>query len=338
MPRKTLIASTLACTLLFAATHALAANPAEDAQRAQLSQALVKKWSGHVQATYKMNGQAWATEMAPAFAEASMEELKAAAGASDFDDVSRLLLGQPVLKREAGVSNPNALGNAATDLVYVPVTPCRILDTRLAGGQIAANTVRGVDVTAVTDYAFQGGSASNCGGVGAAGSFAAAVINFTVVGPTAAGFITAFPTGTTQPNAATLNYAAGAVVGNAAIVTLDQGAAANEVNVYSFATTHLVADITGYFINPAPTRLECVEMATAPSTIGAGGVSSIQTAACPATYEVTSGGCTTSTFDGRIVSSRTFSNTQTHFCAFRNEGAGSMEVVVYSRCCRVPGR
>lgn len=40
------------------------------------------------------------------------------------------------------------LGETTNDLVFVPITPCRIIDTRLAGGQIAAGTTRAFDVTA----------------------------------------------------------------------------------------------------------------------------------------------------------------------------------------------
>ena len=56
----------------------------------------------------------------------------------------------------------NALGDTQADLVYTPVTPCRIIDTRLGGGIMAANTTRDFLVTG-TDYSAQGGSATGCG-------------------------------------------------------------------------------------------------------------------------------------------------------------------------------
>ncbi|MFY2763264.1 hypothetical protein [Arenimonas sp. MALMAid1274] len=336
MTRKFLIATAVACTLMMAVPHALASNTAEQAERARLSQALVKKWGNYVAATYKIPSRTWAAEMAPAFAEATLEELGAAAKAEDYDSVSRLILGQAPTGREANVSNPKALGDTATDLVFVPIPPCRLFDTRLAGGQIAANTVRGFDVTAVSDYSFQGGAANNCGGAGAAGSFAAAVINFTVVTPSGAGYITAYPFLGTQPLAATLNYTAGSIVGNSAIVQLDQGASANELSVYSFAATHLVADITGYFINPAVTQLQCVEV-TDSATINAGAVGSVTSLACAATYRLTGGSCSASTFSGRLVTSRTLAD-ERHFCAYANDGASALTATAYGRCCRVPGR
>ena len=328
--KRTLLVSSFAiafATLLGAAS--VSASASDDADRAELTRALVNKWSAHVEKAYPIGADAWSVEMAPAFAEASMEELRAAAGAKNFDDMNSLLLG-------TGGSGTKAIGDLATDLVYVPVTPCRLFDTRLAGGSIAANTVRGFDVTAVSDYSFQGGAGNDCG-VGAAGSFAAAVINFTVVGPGAAGFITAYPVGATQPNAATLNYAAGAVVGNSAIVKLDQGAAANEVNVYTFATTHLVGDIVGYFSAPgpaaaaAPKALECVEVVGAAVTIGANGTNNVFSPACAAGYTKVAVQCRPGSFDLRL------SGSWTDHCNYFNAGAASTTATAAAKCCRVPG-
>jgi hypothetical protein len=230
-----------------------------------------------------------------------------------------------------------ALGDAAADLVFVPVTPCRIIDTRIAGGVIAANTTRSFDVTSASNYTAQGGDATNCG-VGAVGAFAAAAINFTVVTPSAAGYITAFPYLATQPLAATVNYVAGDIRGNFAIVKLDQGASSVELSVYTFAQTHLVADIVGYFIEPQATALDCVEKVSTGVTISAGSFGTQSTASCDAGYTVTSGGCSLSNFDGRVVTTRTIPASEIHFCAFRNEGSGSVEGIAYARCCRTPGR
>jgi hypothetical protein len=231
----------------------------------------------------------------------------------------------------------SALGEPDTDFVFVPISPCRIIDTRLAGGQIAANTVRSFDVTAVSNYSFQGGDASNCGGAGAAGSFAAALINFTVVTPDTGGYITAFPFLATQPTAATVNFNAGDIRGNLAIVKLDQGASANELSVYSTSATHLVADLAGYYIQPKLNPLECEETTSANITVAANSTGTGSSPACTAGYTIIGGGCTMSTFDGRVVSSRQFPNSNTQFCAFKNESATTANTgVAYGRCCRLP--
>jgi hypothetical protein len=314
-------------------------NPdAEVEKRADIASRIVAKWGSHVQETYKVSPEAWSGQISPFFKAASMATLQRALSAKNFNEMNNALSQNGA---KGGISNSKALGEAATDLVYVPITPCRIFDTRLAGGVIAAGTTRGFDVTAVTDYSFQGGDASNCGGAGAAGSFAAAAINFTVVFPVGQGFITAYPFLGTRPTAATMVYRAGDLLSNMAIVKLDQGASSNEMNIYSANETHLVGDLVGYFINPQPTQLDCVEVASAGVDIAAGGAGSQSTAVCPTGYEITGGGCSSSTFDGKIVTSRSFDNSptsQSHFCAFRNQGTGTANFVAYGRCCRIPGR
>lgn len=295
-------------------------------ERGQLVHQIVKKWGPHVQEAYKVNMGTWAKEMGPAFGKASIASLREAADAKNFDSMNADLL---------GTDSTKSLGDAAADLVFVPVSPCRLFDTRLAGGAIAANTVRGIDVTAVSNYSFQGGASNDCNGVGAAGSFAAAAVNLTVVSPSGAGYLTAFPTGGTQPVAATVNYASGAVVGNLAIVALDQGASANEMNIYSYATTHVVGDIVGYFINPQATAVQCTTVQTSYS-VPAGGSFNGGSPTCPVGYNPTGGGCFSAVYAGRVVS--TYPNGASHFCSWQNEGAVAMNAVAMQTCCRVPGR
>lgn len=332
-----LLSLSLALAAALGSVHAASPAQSEDAERARLGDEVVQKWGAHVAKTYRMDPAKWAREMAPAFAEASMEELNAAAAAGDFVSMNNLLLGEQPLQAGPEGGSTKLLGENTNDLVFVPITPCRIIDTRLAGGAIAANTTRSFDVTAVSDYAFQGGSATNCGGAGAAGSFAAAAINFTVVTPSGNGYITAFPFLTSQPLAATVNYATGDIRGNYAVVKLDQGASANELSVFSFAQTHLVADMVGYYTNPVLGAIECEETVSANITVNALSTGTGSSPACSAGYTIISGGCTMSTFDGRVVSSRSFPNSNTHFCAFRNENTTNSNTgVAYGRCCRLP--
>jgi hypothetical protein len=325
MKHKLIVAATaLACAALFGSAVSAAPAPGETS-RDELTRAVIQKWSGHVDKAFPIGADAWAVEMAPAFADASMEELKAAAGAKSFDDMNTLLLGGTV------GDGTEALGDAAADLVYIPVTPCRLFDTRLAGGQIAANTVRSFDVTAVSDYSFQGGAANNCG-VGAVGSFAAAEINFTVVAPAGPGFITAFPFLGTQPNAASLNYEAGAVRGNAVTVKLDQGASANELSVYTFAATQLVGDIVGYYINPQATPLDCVDTADTSVNVLAGATANAVAPVCTTGYTQTSTNCESSTWQMPFV----YFSAGT--CSAQNNSASGATLRASRTCCRVPGR
>jgi hypothetical protein len=338
----------LSASLLSMSTDADAAGK-QRTPRGELVHRIVMKWGNHVQETYRANVGEWASAMVPVFSKASLDTLKRAANSPTFELMNDVFLvdkqGNSAHTNLLGALNASTTGDASTrllgepanDLVFVPITPCRIIDTRLAGGPIAEGTVRSFDITAVPDYAVQGGASGNCGGAGAAGSFAAAAINFTVVTPSSGGYITAFPFLTPQPLAATVIFTAGSIVGNFTVVKLDQGASANELSVYSFAQTHLVADLVGYYINPVLGEIDCQETFSSNITVNANSFGSGSSPACAAGYTIISGGCTMSTFDGRVVSSRSFPNSNTHFCAFRNENASSSNTgVAYGRCCKLP--
>lgn len=307
-----------------------AASLTEARERAQLTESLVKRWKGFAEEAYQANGDQWAGELARSASLASMDALRRAAMARDFDAMNSLLLqieSKPAAAADIEAITANRIGDAAQDLVYVPVTPCRIIDTRLAGGQIAANTVRSFDVTAVSSYSFQGGDVSNCG-TGASGSFAAAVINFTVVTPATAGYITAFPFGGTQPLAATLNYNAGDVKGNLAVVKLDQGASANELSVYTFAATHLIADVVGYFTNPVLDTFQCVTTAETVTNIAAGGNGDSFAPNCALGYVETGTYCESSSFSAPLV------YVSSGACSATNNSAGAVSLRASRRCCR----
>lgn len=317
--------------------------------RGELVHRIVMKWGNHVQEAHRADVRHWAMGMVPTFNRVSIDTLSKASQAKTFDAMNNVLLGDAVapdfpnlavaVGKGALPLPEKALGDMATDLVYVPVTPCRVIDTRVAGGVISANSTRNFDITDVADFAFQGGASSDCG-IGAAGAFAAAVINFTVVSPSAAGYITAFPYLASQPLAATVNYSAGDIRGNLAIVRLDQGASAPEMSVYSFAQTHLVADVTGYFINPQATSLNCTNTTVQSFTIAASSVNFFNNPNCPAGYTAVTPYCWTAASGVYGQGSGYNANAPGNatFCSWQNTTAISQTVFGGNVCCRVPGR
>jgi hypothetical protein len=74
----------------------------------------------------------------------------------DLGDVGTLALATPN-------PEPKAIGDSASDLVYTPVEPCRIVDTQFGGGAIAAGSARSFLVTGAAGFGAQGGNASGCG-------------------------------------------------------------------------------------------------------------------------------------------------------------------------------
>ncbi|MGA2806394.1 MAG: hypothetical protein ABSF89_18765, partial [Acidimicrobiales bacterium] len=96
---------------------------------------------------------------------------------------------------------------------YVSVTPFRISDTRPNSGQPNA----GKTLTAAATLSVQ------VTGVGTApvpAGASAAVLNVTAVNPTASGFLTVFPAGTTMPTVSNLNFKPGVTVANLVTVPL----------------------------------------------------------------------------------------------------------------------
>jgi len=82
-----------------------------------------------------------------------------------------------------------------------------------------------------------------------AGSFgipadaSAVVLNVTVVKPSAAGYLTVYPTAATQPTASNLNFTAGEVVPN--LVEVGAGSS-GQVSIYSSSRSDVVVDVEGY--------------------------------------------------------------------------------------------
>jgi len=339
----------LALPVLAIAADAAAAGGKERSTRGRLVHEIVSKWGNHVQEAYRTDARRWAMEMVPAFSRVSIDSLAKAARAKTFMGMNDALLGDaaaphfPNLAVAVGSGAlplpEKALGDAANDLVFVAVSPCRILDTRVAGGVITAGSTRNFDITDIGDFAPQGGATGDCG-VGGVGAFAAAVINFTVVSPSSGGYITAFPYLGTQPLASTLNYGTNDIRGNLAIVKLDQGSSVPEMSVYSFAQTHLVADITGYFINPQATNLNCTNTSVQTFNLAANSVNFFNNPNCPAGYTAVTPYCWTAASGVYSQGSGYNANAtgNSTFCSWQNTTASSQSVFGGNVCCRVPGR
>ena len=192
------------------------------------------------------------------------------------------------------------LGSPDKDLTYTPVAPCRILDTREPGalsGILAAGSTRSFNGPGSSTFLSQGGSPNSCNLVKSPLT-AALVINFTVVSPSANGFITAFAADATQPLAATLNFKAGQVIGNNATLKIKQDVFSPSIKIYTSSQTHLVADVVGYFNAPQATGLTCYTTASVVGLINSPNsglyLGSATAPACAAGYTSAGTSCGTS--------------------------------------------
>lgn len=133
--------------------------------------------------------------------------------------------------------------------VYIPITPCRVVDTRFTDPL-------GLGAPALMSRAPRTFPILSSPCIPPATTFAAYVFNVTVV-PTGASFpqlslnsdngilfLTIWPTGVPMPIASTLNDWYGTVVANSAIIPA--GTLGN-VDVYSTQPTDLILDLTGFF-------------------------------------------------------------------------------------------
>ncbi len=129
-------------------------------------------------------------------------------------------------------------GAPAGALRFVPVVPCRVVDTRRAGGPFGGPTMG--------DDSFRSFAIpqSGCGIPATAQAYS---LNVTVVPAGPLPFLTLWPTGQPRALVSTLNSFAGLVVANAAIVPAGTGGA---VSVYVTNATDVILDINGYFDSP----------------------------------------------------------------------------------------
>ena len=147
--------------------------------------------------------------------------------------------------------SPDQLGaqSVAANLqtLYVPIAPCRIVDTRAGSGghgtPIGAST-RTYYVGGTQMFVPQGGKSGGCGIPVGATAIAATI---TAVNPHHGGFIRAWPNGANEPTATLLNYATSSIGTGATVPIKSSAALALKVRNYS-GPTDLVIDVAGYYI------------------------------------------------------------------------------------------
>ncbi len=124
-------------------------------------------------------------------------------------------------------------------LLFHPLAPTRIYDSRVAGGIWQAGETRAITVPAGAQ---------------------AVAINVTITEPAAGGFVTVFPCQAALPVVSNINYLPGQVVAN----LVQTGVSDGTICVYSLARTHIVIDLQGTYDSQvdglryqavAPTRL-----------------------------------------------------------------------------------
>ena len=229
------------------------------AQEAALRHAIAEQWIADREAA---SGRP--------FDPSARQTLKNNLGAKSLSELQAMKLA------EAG---PKLAGDTSQDLVFVPITPCRILDTRFAGfgsgtfvGGGQQRSYRVTDPIPST----QGGGNGSCGipfGVGG-GAATAVVINLTAVNFGGLGDIRITPFGTAMPQASVLNYNPdqGYAIANGIVVKIcdpfTTPCSLDFTVQVDGAGTDFVADVMGYFraFNEVSSQVAFFKFSPVPNT------------------------------------------------------------------------
>ena len=329
------------------------AKPAlSEAGRKIVAGRILLKWGGYVEKVNGIDRRAWAAGLWPTLAAADLGNLDKALKAITYEGMRNALLGQQpqddrVLDRMArsGMSTGRlagkALGGLAEDLVFTPVTPCRIADTRVLGGPLHANSSPvSLHVSQPAgNFSAYGGSNTNCN---IPAHPAAVALSVTALDNATTGYLRVFPYGRppSEGSPVPLN-SIGAVVTNDMIVPSMQMQGVEPgypgLSVYSTATTHYAIFITGYFMAPKATKLDCyTETSFGPVRkffVDSVGVQCLQPG-----YIAISGGCS-NLGQSQISAISHGPGDETRWsCTFLNESPVDQNAAASARCCRIPGR
>lgn len=248
-----------------------------------------------------------------------------------------------------GLMSPafSQVGSIDQDLIFVPITPCRIFDTRTSqggSGPIGAGATKHFAVKKTDSFASQGGSPTNCG-LGAAvlnNNFAAAAINLTAItAPTGCTFcwVTAYAFGTTLPLASTLNFGNSTQMDIRTVATVvkvnTDPAATLQLSINATAQTEVIGDLVGYYSSPRATILGCTNPPVNTLVVAPGAIGRAPIPACvyngggSSTGYCTSDGTDMVTYAGGTGISE---------CAMKNLGTVPATITAGRRCCGVPGQ
>ena len=329
-----------------AISSGVSASPKE---RGQLTRQFVTKWGAYMQRIYGVPVGVWANRMVPNFVNADAANFRKALTRDTFEGAMAELngTGHRLGDEEiiTSLASPGAatdgskprivarmLGSLTSDLVYTPLEPCRIVDTRnTAAGPIAAGASRSFIAVSNSNFSSQGGSATNCGTSGVSPS--AVAIIFTAIPIATFGIATVFPFGSPQPAIASVNYSATQPINNTLIAKIPNPLSSFDFTVFSTSSTHYTATIVGYYAPPVATALQCVETDNTNLPITAnGGTGNAVAPVCATGYTQTATNCETTSWLMPIVF------VQSGTCSARNGDSVAKTLRASRTCCRVPGR
>jgi hypothetical protein len=203
--------------------------------RAAFVAALVDRWRGSL----PDGGE----ELESLLLRAPAERVLAASQARDFDSVRGAVSGRGPIG--------NIFGSTTGDLVFTPVAPCRLFDTRsAAAGILTAGVIRTFGVNGTLTG--QGGNAAGCG---VPVDPLAVVVNLAAVSPAGAGNLRAWAYSDPVPTAVVLNYnptSTSPALSNMVVIPVCYGCGTGlDISLRAdVSDVHAVGDVVGYFLFP----------------------------------------------------------------------------------------
>ena len=238
----------------------------------------------------------------------------------------------------------------APTLVYKPLEPCRIMDTRSATagsgvqGPIAGNSLMTLPgfVTAGQNWGQYGGNAaSDCGLTNPPGtSIRAVALVATILNPNFDAYLGIGDTNSLSSvlSNVALNFTSGQGLSTMYLVPQIAG------NSIYFAmpaglSAQVIFDVVGYHVVADATALECTSQASAPVSIGGtNGTGNATSPACSAGYTLTAGSCDSTSASMSLAQDKATGGNTTWFCAAINRGVSTANLTATAKCCRVPGK
>jgi hypothetical protein len=243
----------------------------------------------------------------------------------------------------------NAPTPVVPSLVYKPLEPCRIMDTRSATlasgvqGPIAGNTLYSVPgfIAAGQNWGQYGGTAaSDCGLTNPPGnSIHAVALVATILNPNFDAYLGVSDVSTlsTVLSNVALNYTHGQGLSTMYIVPQ---IASNSI-YFAMPTglsAQLIYDVVGYYVVSDATALQCTTQASAPTSIAATNSGNATSPACGAGYTLTAGSCHSTSPTLSIAQDKATGGNSAWFCAATNRGGLNASLTATATCCQVPGK
>jgi hypothetical protein len=243
-------------------------------------------------------------------------------------------------------SASKVLGDTAKDLVFIPIAPCTVWDTRFATNVASAGTITNgatksffaYSTVSPGNFTAYGGNASCAEATSgfAGGTPVAVMMTVYANNATANGWVTFYKYADPDPSQATISvyYSPGPTHTQNVIAKVNGGA--YDVSATSrFASVDASASVVGYFMQSPATPLNCTAVEGTAATAAVSTDSFALFPACATGYTRTGGYChgPGNNTNGYLI------ETGASGCVYRNlSSTTTYSFTPVASCCRVPGR